>query len=316
MSMSGNGAPQPIVVDCDPGQDDALALLLAWGSDRIDLRAVTTVGGNCSARQGARNALGLRLLAGRPETPIAVGLDCDRAFGDLPRSFVHGPKGIEGFDLPDGGEPPDDVDGVELLLEHVRATPGLILCALGPLTNVAEALGRDRAAFDHIRRIAIMGGSTERGNRTPSAEFNIWVDPEAADTVLSSGLPISMVGLNTTYRALIPPEVIAEIAAMPNAAGPAVAGLLESYGRRYKARFGFATPPVHDLLVTAELVDPGMIAFARANVVVELEGRFTRGATVVDLKSVTGRPANIDIAVGVDTTRLWGCFIQALRSLP
>lgn len=277
---------------------------------------MTTVGGNCSARQGARNALGLRLLAGRPETPVAVGLDCDRAFGDLPRSFVHGPKGIEGFDLPDGGEPPDNVDGVELLLEHVRATPGLIVCALGPLTNVAEALRRDRAAFDHIQRIAIMGGSTERGNRTPSAEFNIWVDPEAANAVLSSSLPISLIGLNTTYQALIPPEVIAEIAAMPNTAGPAVAGLLESYGRRYKARFGFATPPVHDLLVTAELDDPGLVAFVRANVVVELEGHFTRGATVVDLRLVTGRPANIDVAVGVDTTRLWGCFIQALRSLP
>jgi len=305
----------PLFVDCDPGQDDALALLLAWGSGRFDLKAITTVGGNCSAAQAARNARGLCVLAGHPDTPVYQGLDRDTAFGSMPRSYVHGPTGIEGFDLPGGGDPHPG-DAVDAMLSALRTTPGLILCALGPLTNVAEAIRRDRRAFDSVGRVAIMGGGTERGNRTPAAEFNIWVDPEAADVVFSAGLSIELVGLNTTYKALAPESFCETIAAIPNRAGPAVAGLLESYARRYKARLGLQRPAVHDVVVVADLVEPGLVSYVRSNVVVELSGSYTRGATVVDLKGVTDRAPNMNVATDLDTARLWSLIEAALRRLP
>lgn len=308
-------AAKPLLIDCDPGQDDALAILLAWGSAAVDLRAIVTVGGNCSAAQGARNALGLAALVGR-KLPIAMGLDREDAFAAQPRSHVHGPRGIEGFALPDGGEPDTGLDGVELILEHCRSTPGLVIAALGPLTSIAEAFRRDPAAFATVERIAIMGGSTLRGNRTPAAEFNIWVDPEAADAVFRSGLPLSLIGLNTTHQALIPDATIEALAAIGNVTGKAVAGLLRSYQARYKARYGFASPPAHDMLVLADLVDPGVITFQRSNVAIELAGSYTRGATVIDLFDVTGRPHNAEVAVGVDTERLWSLFVAAVARLP
>lgn len=305
----------PILIDCDPGQDDALALLAAWGSPELAVAAVTTVGGNATARQGAGNALGLAAFAGAG-TAVAVGRDRDDAFRAMPRSIVHGPTGIEGMTLPAAAAAPDPRPAVEVILAALRATPGLTICALGPLTNIAAALAADRRAFDRLGRLIVMGGSTGRGNRTPAAEFNVWVDPEAAAAVLAAGLPVTLVGLNLTYEVLAPEGLEERLAALPNAAGPAAAGILAVFGRRYRAFRGLPRPAVHDLLVVAEAAMPGIVVTVDANVVVETDGTYTRGATVVDLHRVTGRPANAAVAVDIDRERLWSWFEAAVARLP
>jgi inosine-uridine nucleoside N-ribohydrolase len=306
--------PVPILLDCDPGHDDAVAILLAAGDDAVDLRAITTVAGNCPLDLATLNARRIAALAGL-DVPIAAGAAGPRA-GELKTApDIHGETGLDGHDLVEEA-PLDPRSALELLSDELEAADEpLVLVPTGPLTNIAELLEKRPDLHPKIREIVLMGGSTERGNRTPAAEFNIWVDPESAALVFESGVPITMIGLNLTHQALATREVHDRIRALPGHPAQAVADWMEFFGSRYEAVFGRFAPPVHDPCTVALLIDPSVMQCVNTFVAVETEGRWTRGMTVVDLHGRLGRENNARVALELDAPRFWDLVIGALERL-
>jgi len=307
---------RPVVVDCDPGHDDALALLLAAGDSRLRLLGVTTVAGNQTLDKTTRNALRILALAGVADVPVAAG--CDRPLvGDLTvAEDIHGSSGLDGPDLDVPVAEVADVHGVELMRRLiVGAAEPVTLIATGPLTNVALLLRSHPEVAPQVRRIVFMGGSIDRGNTTPYGEFNIVTDPEAADIVLRSGLPTTMIGLNVTHQALATTEIIAEFHAMGTRLGTICADLMTFFASTYHRVFGFEHPPVHDPIAVAAVIDPSIVRTVAAPVAVELTGTYTRGATVVDLHRRTARGPNADVAVGLDVDAFWRLFLATVRKV-
>ncbi len=306
----------PVIIDCDPGHDDALALLLAAGDPRLRLLGVTTVAGNQTLDKTTRNAQRILALAGASGVPVAAG--CDRPLiGELTvADDIHGRSGLDGPDL---DVPAADVVGVHAveLMRRLILDSGepVTLIATGPLTNVALLLRTHPDIAAGVRRIVFMGGSTDRGNTTPYGEFNIVTDPEAADVVLRSALPLTMIGLNVTHRALATAEVIAEFQAMGSMLGTICAELMTFFAGTYRRTFGFAHPPVHDPVAVACVLDPSVVRTVAAPVAVELAGTYTRGATVVDLHRRTGLAVNADVAVDLDVDAFWRLLMGAVRRL-
>jgi inosine-uridine nucleoside N-ribohydrolase len=305
----------PCLLDCDPGHDDAIALLLALGTPAIDVRAVTTVGGNGPLDRVTDNALRVLTLAGVRDVPVAAGAREPLAGVLRTAPDVHGESALDGAELPAPAVPLDPRPARELIEEVARASAPLTLIATGPLTNVATALTDDPTLAGRLREIVWMGGSTERGNVTPAAEFNAAVDPEAVDGVLAAGVPFTMVGLNLTHQALATSPVVARLRAAGGAVGEAVAGWLSFFAAAYRSLFGFPAPPVHDPCAVALVAEPDVIRCAEAFVAVELEGRWTRGATVVDLHGRLGRPANARVALELDVERFWDLVAGGVSSL-
>ncbi|WP_433299800.1 nucleoside hydrolase [Actinoplanes sp. CA-030573] len=306
-----------MILDCDPGHDDALALLLAVGDPRVRLLGVTTVAGNQTLDKTTRNALKVLALAGvGGELPVAAG--CDRPLvGQLVvAEDIHGASGLDGpeLELPVG--PVATVHAVELMRRLITGSPEPVtLVATGPLTNVALLLRCHPEVLPRVRRVVFMGGSTERGNTTPYGEFNVVTDPEAADIVLRSGLPTTMIGLNVTHRALATTEIIGEFRSMGTRLGAICADLMTFFAGTYRREFGFEHPPVHDPIAVAAVINPAVVETFAAPVSVELGGTHTRGATVVDLHGRTGRAPNADVAVSLDVQAFWRLLMTAVRAL-
>jgi inosine-uridine nucleoside N-ribohydrolase len=300
---------RPVLLDCDPGHDDAIAILLAAGRrDAIDLRAVTTVAGNAELEKVTLNARRVMTLAGLHDVPVAAGAAAPR-IGELITALdVHGQSGLDGADLPAPRVALDPRDAVDLMIERGPAT----VVATGPLTNIAALLER---APEAVAEIVWMGGSTERGNTRPYAEFNALVDPEAAEIVFSSGVPVTMVGLNLTHQAQATPAVVERLRAVGNPAADAAVGWMTFFGESYLSVFGFEGPPVHDPCALALLIDSSLVRFVDAFVAIETEGRWTRGATVVDLHGRLGRPANARVAMELDVPRFWDLVVEAIAAL-
>jgi inosine-uridine nucleoside N-ribohydrolase len=301
--------PTPVLLDCDPGHDDAIALLLAAGRrDAVDLRAVTTVGGNAELEKVTLNARRVLTLAGVDDVPVAAGAARPRR-GDLVTALeVHGQSGLDGAELPEPAMELDPRGAVELMAERGPAT----VVATGPLTNVAALLEH---APDAVSEIVWMGGSTERGNTQPYAEFNAMVDPEAAEIVFASGKPLTMVGLNLTHQAQATDDVVARFRALGTPVGEAVIGWLSFFADTYREVYGFGGPPVHDPCALALVIDPTLVRCDELFVAIETEGRWTRGATVVDLHGRFGRPANARVAMELDVPRFWDLVIDAVAAL-
>ncbi len=298
----------PILLDCDPGHDDAIAILLAAGHPGIDLRAITTVAGNGLLDQVTRNARGVATLAGLDGIPIAAGAE---GHADLEvATDVHGESALDGPPLPEPAVPLDPRPAHALI---TGAADPYTLVATGPLTNVAAAL--DGLRPGQVREIVWMGGSTGRGNRAPYAEFNAWADPEAAEAVLASGIPFTMIGLNLTHQALATPEVIARIGALGTPLAGWVNGLLAFFASTYRELFGFDAPPVHDPCAVALVAEPAVVRCVPAFMAIETAGRWTRGATVVDLDGRLGHAPNAQVAVGLDVERFWTLVVDALGRL-
>jgi inosine-uridine nucleoside N-ribohydrolase len=316
--MTGARTPAPIVLDCDPGHDDMVAILLAAGSPAIDLRAITTVSGNGGLDAVTRNALLTCTHARIRDVPVAAGcagplLGTARAADD-----VHGASAMDGADL---GEPDvalDERHAVDLMADVLRdAGPDapVTLVPTGPLTNVALLLRRHPELMGSIREIVLMGGAARGGNRQPLAEFNIWADPEAADVVFTSGLPVTMCGLDVTHQALATEDVLAQLRAIGTPLAIMVVDLLGFFADRYKKLWGFEAAPVHDPVAIARLIDPALVRCVEANVVVELAGAYTRGATVVDRFGSTGRAPNAQVAWELDHAGFWALVVDAVRAL-
>jgi inosine-uridine nucleoside N-ribohydrolase len=284
--------PRPILLDCDPGHDDAVAILLAAGRpDAVEMRAVTTVGGNAELDKVTLNARRVLTLAGVTDVPVAAGAAGPRR-GDLMTALdVHGKSGA-----------------VELMVDRGPAT----VVATGPLTNVAELLERSP---ETVEEIVWMGGSTGRGNTRPYAEFNALVDPEAAEIVFASGKPLTMVGLNLTHQAQATPEVVERLRAVGNAAADATIGWLSFFAETYRTVYGMAGPPVHDACAVALLIDPSLVRSVETFVAIETEGRWTRGATAVDLYGRLGMAPNARVAMELDVDRFWDLVIGAIAAL-
>lgn len=310
--------PTPVVLDCDPGHDDMVAILLAAASPAIDLRAITTVGGNGSLEKVTRNALLVCTHAGIRDVPVAAGAAAPLLGRDHgAASSVHGESGMDGADL---GEPTVALDprhAVDLMADVLRAAgEPVTLIPTGPLTNVALLLQRfPELAAERVREIVLMGGAVATGNWRPLAEFNIWCDPEAAHVVFSSGLPVTMCGLDVTHQALATEDVLASLRAIGSPLSALVVDLLGFFADRYKSLWGFPAAPVHDPVAVARVIDPDVVRCVEANVVVELHGEFTRGATVVDRFGVTGRAVNAQVALDLDHGAFWALVAEAVATL-
>ncbi|GAA3431159.1 nucleoside hydrolase [Kutzneria kofuensis] len=295
-----------VILDCDPGHDDALAILLA--ARNLDLRAITTVAGNQTLAKTTLNARRMCTVAGILDMPIAAGLDRPLAQAPLYAEEIHGDSGLDGPHFP---PPTVDVDprSALQLATDVLTEPTTII-ATGPLTNVATLLRND---VGNVDRIVLMGGSTGRGNMAPLAEFNILADPEAADIVFRSGVPVTMCGLDVTHQALATPQVLDRVAALGTPLARICHQLLTFFADSYRAYFGFESPPLHDPVAVAAVIDPTVISARPVNVEIELTGTHTRGATVVDLHRVTGRKPNALVATGLNVDRFWDLMIGAIR---
>ena len=310
------GRPVPIILDCDPGHDDAIAILLAAGSPAIDLKAVTTTFGNCSVEDATRNALRVLTLAGATSVPVAKGASTSLRGDTELGNYVHGTSGLDGPDLPEPAFQPRDCSAVQLIEDVLSAADDPVtLVATGPITNVATVL--ERAAFDRARvaEIIFMGGSTERGNHTPTAEFNAFADPEALDIVLRAGFPVRMVGLNLTHQALATPEVVARMRAMGHRVGRIAAEWMGFFGSSYRAIWEFDAPPVHDPCTVAALIRPDIVRWRRCFVAVEKDGSWTRGTTVVDLHDRLHQPPNADVAMELDVAAYWDLVLGTIDAL-
>jgi inosine-uridine nucleoside N-ribohydrolase len=305
----------PVLLDCDPGHDDAIAIMLAAASPAVDLLGITTVAGNQTLAKTTLNARRVCSAAGIT-VPIAAGR-AQPLHGRLQTAAgIHGETGLDG---PAFGEPAvqvEPVGAVEFLHRVIgEADRPVTLVATGPLTNVAALLLAHPEMAGRIREIVVMGGSTERGNATPYAEFNVRTDPEAADIVIGSGLPVTMCGLNVTHRALATGDVLGRIAALGTPLARICVDLLTFFSASYRRVFGFEAPPLHDPVAVARVIDPAMVTTVEANVAVELAGTHTRGATVVDLHGVTGRQPNAQVATGLDVHRFWDLIVTAIAAL-
>ncbi|WP_448613819.1 nucleoside hydrolase [Modestobacter sp. URMC 112] len=306
-------AAVPVVLDCDPGHDDAIAILLALGSPSIDLLGVTTTFGNCSLDDATRNAQQVLTLAGATQIPVARGASGPMTGTAELGYYVHGASGLDGPELPAPGFDVDERGAVQLMADLVSgAAEPVVLVATGPITNVARLVQDRPDVLAGVREIVFMGGSTERGNHTPYAEFNTYSDPEALDVVLGSGLPLTMVGLNLTHQALATPEVVEAMRALPHEVGRIAADWMGFFGGSYTRVWDFAAPPVHDPCTVFRLVQPEAVRCVDAFVAVETTGQWTRGATAVDLFHRWGRDANTRVAVDLDVDAYWRAVLDAL----
>ncbi len=302
--------PTPIFLDCDPGHDDAIALLLALASPELDLLGVTTVHGNQTLDKTTENALRVLELAGRTDVPVARGADRPLARELHVAAHVHGESGMDGPDLPAATTQPVEEHAVDFIAQ--RIVPGTVLVPTGPLTNIALYL--EQHGTENVDRIVLMGGAIAEGNMTPAAEFNIWADPEAAQQVFHCGLPVTMIGLDVTHRALLTPAW-AERFRTAGKLGVFVAELVEFFKQYHADTYGWDGAPIHDAVALAQAFRPDLVETVHRNVEVELESELCRGRTVVDLWNRTERAPNADVGVDVDADAFFELLLERVASL-
>ena len=305
-------SPTPIILDVDPGHDDAVAIMLACGAPEIELLGVTTVAGNAPLEKTTRNALRVLSLVGRPGVPVAAGAAAPLVRPLRTAEDIHGESGLEGPEIPDASFGPADRGATELIADAVSGSPEPVtLVPVGPLTNVALFLREHPELKGRIARISLMGGSIGLGNTTPAAEFNVYVDPEAAREVFNSGLPITMSGLDVTHQAGAGRAERENLRTLGRV-GLVAAELLEFFAATYEGVFGFDAPPLHDAVAVAAVLEPALLETRPMRVDVECESELTRGETVCDFYGVTGKPPNAEVGVGLDRE---GFFELLYRSL-
>ena len=309
--------PHKIILDCDPGHDDAVALLLAHGSPEIDLLAVTTVVGNQTLEKVTRNALAIARVANITGIPFAAG--CDRP---LVRTIenapdIHGESGMDGPVLPEPTLELDPRHAVDLIIDTVMShEPGTVtLVPTAGLTNIALAVRKEPRIAERVKEVVLMGGGYHVGNWSAVAEFNIKIDPEAAHIVFNEKWPLTMVGLDLTHQALATDEVAARIAAVGTKPAKFVGELLEFFGQTYKDAQGFDFPPVHDPCAVAYLIDPSVMTTRRVPLDVELTGTLTLGMTVADFRAPAPADCTTSVAVDLDHGRFWDLVVDALERI-
>jgi inosine-uridine nucleoside N-ribohydrolase len=307
--------PTPIILDVDPGHDDAVAIMLACGAPDIELLGVTTVAGNAPLEKTTRNALRVLSLVGRPGVPVAAGAAAPLVRPLRTAEDIHGESGLEGSEIPDASFGPTERGATELIADAVSGSPEpVILVPVGPLTNVALFLREHPELKGRVARISLMGGSIGLGNTTPAAEFNVYVDPEAAREVFESGLPITMSGLDVTHKAGAGPAERERLRSLGRV-GSVAAELLEFFAATYEGVFGFDAPPLHDAVAVAAVLEPALLEARPMRVDVECESELTRGETVCDFYGVTGKPPNAEVGVELDREGFFKLLYRELGRL-
>lgn len=312
-------AARKIIIDTDPGQDDAVAILLALASpDEIEVLGITAVAGNVPLALTERNARIVCELAGRADMAVYAGCDAPLARPLVTAEHVHGKTGLDGPDLPAPVMPLAPGHGVDFIIEALRSheTGTVTLCPLGPLTNIARAFQLAPDIIDRVEEIVLMGGAYfEVGNITPAAEFNIYVDPEAAQLVFGAGCPITVMPLDVTHKVLVTKARNAAFRALGTLAGHAVADMTEFFERFDKEKYGSVGAPLHDPCVTAYLIAPALFSGRHINVEVETQSDLTRGMTVADWWGVSGRPPNAMFIGDVDARGFFDLLTERLGRL-
>jgi purine nucleosidase len=316
--------PRAIIIDCDPGQDDALAILLALGSpDDLEVLAITAVAGNVPLPLTERNARKVVELAGRPDVPVHAGCERPLVRPLVIADYVHGKTGLDGYDLPEPATPLAEGHAADAIVEILRARPPgtVTLCAVGPLTNLAMAMVKAPDIVPRVAEIVLMGGAIGLGNATPAAEFNVFVDPHAADVVFRSGVPIVMLGLDVTHQALVTAERLDAIRRVGTPVGQAVCGLLEFYSRYDQMMRGRVGAPVHDPCAIAWLLRPELFSGRTCHVAIETSSELTMGRTVVDWQgrgrlSRGAEPANAHVVDRIDADGFFSLLTERLAKLP
>jgi purine nucleosidase len=306
-----------IILDCDPGHDDAVAMLLAHGSPEIELVAVTTVAGNQTLEKVTRNALSVATVIGMQGVPIAAG--CARPLvrkAEVAES-IHGDSGMEGPRLREPSTELDPRHAVDLIVDTVMShDPGEItLVPTGALTNIGLAARKEPRIVERVREVVLMGGGYHEGNWSAVAEFNIKIDPEAAHIVFNEPWPVTMVGLDLTHQALATPEVAEKIRAVGTTPAQFVLELFEFFAASYKDAQGFDYPPVHDPCAVAYVIDPEVVTVRKAPVDIELTGTLTLGMTVADFRGTAPTDCHTQVAVKLDHPRFWELVVDALRRI-
>lgn len=311
-----NGFDMNLLIDCDPGVDDAIALLLAFGAPQLNLLGITTVGGNVPLVHTQTNARKICELAQVRNVPVFAG-----CMGPLLRSlitaeYVHGATGLGQVNLPEPTIELSPQHGVDFLIETLLASVNpMTIATLGPLTNLAIALVKSPEIIEKIAQVVMMGGATTYGNVTPSAEFNIYCDPHAAQIVMTSEVPVVMMGLDVTHQAIATPGRLAKIRQIGDPIGTLVAKLLEDYGHHDIQHYGFEGAPLHDPCVIAYLINPTLFETRKCFVEVEIQSEITIGRTIVDWYGVSGRAPNVEVVCAVDSDGFYALLCDRLTAL-
>lgn len=306
---------RPIIIDTDPGHDDAMAILMALAyPEKLELRGITTVAGNQTIDKVTANAIKILSLAGR-RVPVAAGAPAPMRRKLETGGFAHGSSGLDGPELPPPAFAPEPCGARDFLIRALAETEDpLTIVAIGPLTNLGEVLVARPELAERIGLISLMGGGTRGGNMTAAAEFNIYVDPDAARLVFNSGRPIAMSGLDVTDRALILDEEWETLRRRGGRASVFVAELLDFYSQ-YSKRLGIGGSALHDPCAVAYLLEPGLFTYEELSIDVETEGEITRGMTVADRRRGQAKPPNVRVLTGVDRSGLVALLGEALERL-
>ena len=308
---------RPLIIDTDPGQDDAVAILLALASPELELLGVTAVAGNVPLSLTSANARKVCELAGRPDVPVFAGCARPMLRPLHTAESVHGRTGLDGPDLPAPTMPLQTRHAVDWLVDTLLAAEdsAITLCPIGPLTNIALALIKAPAIAPKIREIVLMGGAAfEGGNTTPVAEFNIYVDPHAAHVVFTAGIPLTMIPLDCTHKALMPRPWIDDLQRLGRV-GAAVAAMLTFYERYDQAKYGMQGGPLHDPCVIAYLLAPDLFSGKACPVTIEIASETTIGMTVVDWWGTTGQAPNAQVLTEIDADGFFALILERLARL-
>lgn len=318
---------EKVILDCDPGHDDAIAIMLAAGNPQIELLGITTVAGNQTLEKVTRNALSVCAAAGI-RVPVARGAERPLVAPQTIAEDIHGATGLDGPTLPDPTFELDSRHAVDFIIDTVMAhEPKTVnLVPVGPLTNIALAMRTEPAIIERVKSVILMGGAHTRGNVTPDAEFNIHVDPEAAEAVFRADWDVTMVGLDVTHQALATTELQERVRAIGGPVSEFVLAVWDFVGSAYRQVYKFDHPPVHDACCVAALIDPAVFTTAKADVRVELRGEWTRGATVVNFEDAPGmhhaggsarqqREFRTNVALQLDQERFADLIVDAVERL-
>ena len=309
--------PTKIILDCDPGHDDAIALLLAHGNPDIELVAVTTVHGNQTIEKVTRNALAVATVAGITGVPFAAGAHRPLVRVAEVAESIHGDSGLDGPVLPEPAFAAEDRHAVDLIIDTImKNEPGTItLVPTGALTNIALAVRKEPRIVGRVKEVVLMGGGYHVGNWSASAEFNIVIDPEAAHIVFNEPWKLTMVGLDLTHQALATPDVVQRITAIDTAPARFVVELLDFFTHSYKDAQGFDFPPVHDPCAVALVIDPSVMTVVRVPLDIELTGTLTLGMTVADFRNAAPEDCTTHAATQLDHAKFWALIIDALERI-
>lgn len=301
-----------VVIDCDPGHDDAIALLLALQSPAISVEAITTVAGNQTLAKTTENALRILTLADRTDVPVAAGM-AEPIIRDLTiAEHVHGDSGLDGPALPSPESTIVDREAGDVITEIARDREGITLISTGPLTNVGMLLKRHPDIEAVIDEIVLMGGAIAQGNYTPVAEFNMYVDPEAALLVFDADIPTTMIGLDVTRAAKVSADEFQRFSETGTEVGAVVADWLSFFLEFHRDEFGWDGVPIHDACAVAHVIDRNLIDTDPMSVVVETASEYADGQTICDVNGVTDRPANTEVGLAIDRDRFLDLLVDAV----